>query len=140
MTTFIEKILVVDDEPEFIKTVTRHLKREGFLLDSACDGVEAKQKIEDSFLTGRPFDLVIMDVVMPNMGGIELLRWIKGVRPEISVLVVSGFGDEQMITENIRAERDSYGTKPLTPKKMLTLIERIDEKYWRLPHKIESKE
>ncbi len=128
MRNYIQKILVVDDEPEFIKTVTRHLKREGFSLDSACDGMKALKKIEDSFLAGQPFDLVITDVVMPNMGGIELLRWIKQTRSEISVLVVSGFGYGELVTANIRPEKDCFYKKPLTPKKMLALIERIDEK------------
>lgn len=132
MTKFIRKILVADDEPEFIKTVTRHLKRKGFFLDSACDGMKAKQKIEDSFLTGDPFDLVITDVVMPNMGGIELLRWIKKARPGISVLVVSGFGYDDVVIENIRPEMDSYCPKPLTPQKMLALIDRMNEEWCQL--------
>lgn len=127
MTNFIKKILVVDDEPEFTKTLRIHLKREGFFLDSACNGLKAQQKIEDSCLTGNPFDLVITDVVMPSMGGIELLCWIKEVCPGISVLVVSGFGCEDVVAENIRPGVDSYCAKPLTPQKMLALIDRMDK-------------
>ncbi len=126
MAKFIRKILVVDDEPEFAKILKLHLKREGFFLDSASDGVKAQQKIEKSFSIGAPFDLVITDVVMPNMGGIGLLRWIKRARPKISVLIVSGFGYDDVVIENIRPGLDGYCQKPLTPQKMMALIERLD--------------
>jgi len=128
MIEFIKRVLVVDDEAEFVKTVERHLKREGFFLDSACDGNDARHKIQYAFLKGFPFDLVITDVVMPNLGGIGLIKWIKKAHPNTSVLVTSGFVDNDMTMETIRPEMDCYAEKPFTPKKMMQLIGSIDRK------------
>ncbi len=124
----IKRILVVDDEPEFVKTIKRHLRREGFSLDSACDGEEAKEKIDDSVLKCVPFDLIVADLVMPAMGGIELLEWVKKTHPEMSVLLVSGFGDNSTVMEKIRKGMDDFAEKPLTPKDMIGFIGEINNK------------
>lgn len=124
----IQYILLVEDESELAKTLKRHLKREGFSVALAADGTVALQIIEESALRGMPVDLVISDVVMPNMDGIELLRWIKTKHPEISVVLLSGFGDLSAVVDTIRPEMDDYFQKPLTPNDMMTLIEKIDYK------------
>ena len=126
MIEAIKRILVVDDEPEFVNSIKRHLKREGFILDSAPDGEDAHLKIRNSACNGAPYDLVITDVIMPNTGGIELLHWIKKNHPEISVLVVSAFGETDVVMETIRPEIDDYCKKPLTPEEMMGLIGSVD--------------
>lgn len=124
----IKRILVVDDEPEFAKTLQRHLKREGFFLDVAYDGEDARHKIEDSFGEGNPFDLVITDVIMPNMDGIQLLQWIKKTHAGLSVLVVSAYDDNGLARKTVRSEMDGCAKKSLTPKEMMGLIYRIERK------------
>jgi len=124
----INNILLVEDENELAKTLMRHLKREGFSVVVASDGTAAIKIIEDSITRGMPFDLVISDVVMPNMDGIELIRWIKNQHPEVSVALLSGFGDLGSVVEVIRPNLDDYFQKPLTPTDMMNLIERIDVK------------
>lgn len=127
MAKTIKRILVIDDEVEFINTISRHLKREGYLMDSA-DGVEeAHRKIDDSVRRKIPYDLVITDVGMPNMGAIGLLPWIKKNHPEISVIIVSGFGDIDTLRETMRQDLDGYAKKPLTPQKMMSLINSLDQ-------------
>ncbi len=129
----IKQILIVDDEAEFVNTVKRHLKRKGFSINSASDGKDACHKIQDAVSNGLPFDLVITDDIMPNLGGIELLEWIKETQPGTSVIVVSGFGHTDMVMETIRPEMDDYAQKPLTPQKMMRLIGNIDLKRRRRP-------
>jgi DNA-binding NtrC family response regulator len=124
----IQHILLVEDESELAKTLNRHLKREGFSVVLAADGTEALQIIEESALRGTPIDLVISDVVMPNMDGIELLRWIKTKHPDVSVVLLSGFGDLSAVVDTIRPDMDDYFQKPLTPNDMMSLIEKIDYK------------
>lgn len=124
----IKRILVVDDEEEFVNTVKRHLKRERFILHSAKDGEDACQKIDASTCDGIQYDLVITDVIMPKVSGIELLQWIKNNHSQISVLVVSGFGGKHLVMESIRPELDDYCQKPLTPCEMMRLIGNIDKK------------
>jgi CheY-like chemotaxis protein len=124
----IKRILIVDDEPEFVKTIQRHLRREGFSLDTASDGKMARERIELSFSEDNPVQLVITDVLMPRMDGIELMRWIRDSHPEISVLAVSGFADTIMSEKIIRPEMDEFCQKPFTPRKMMALLGKIGEK------------
>ena len=127
MNNSIKRILVVDNEVEFVKTLQRHLKRKGFSVDVAYDGSNGIDRIKTSSVKGDPFDLVITDVVMPNMGGIELLRWVKRNYPSLSVLLISGFGDTDLVIENIRAELDAYVQKPVTPRQMMALIRKLNQ-------------
>ncbi len=122
MVVSIKRILVVDDEAEFVNPIYRHLKREGFLMDSAISVEEARRKIDDSARIRIPYDLVITEVVRPNLEAIGILRWIKKNHPEISVIIVSGFGDADMLGEIMREDLDRYAKKPLTPQKMIGLI------------------
>lgn len=128
MTTDIKRILIVDNEPEFINTVRRHLKREGFLLDAATDGLKAKEQIEQSLLEGNPVQVVITDVMMPRMNGLELMEWVKNFHEKISLLAVSGFAEAVMVKKLIRPEMDEYCQKPFTPNKMMTLLTSIRQK------------
>lgn len=128
MIEHIKRILVVDDEPEFVKTIERHLRRQGFSLESGCNGEDAQQKIHDSVSQGLPFDLVITDLVMPTMNGIELLSWIMKNHPEISVLVITGFGEADLAVEMMRPEMDGFAQKPFKPNDMTRLIGEIDHK------------
>jgi DNA-binding NtrC family response regulator len=128
MTDTIRRILLVDDEIEFASTLKRHLKREGFRLDMAHDGIAACQIIEKGS-AGDPIkaiDLVITDVIMPNMNGFQLLRWIHEKYSEISVILLTGFGNNDTAFEAIRPEMDAFGKKPITPEKLMAIIRRID--------------
>ncbi len=124
----IKRILVVANEVEFVHTIIRHLKREGFIVDFAYDVEEAIRKIDDSARILTPYDLLITEVVRPNIGTIDLLLWIKNNHPEISVILVSGFGDKYMIREIMREDMDGYAKLPLTPKKMKDLINMLGQK------------
>ncbi len=125
---FVARILVVGDEMEAVSTMLRHLRREGFLTDSASEGHQACEKIRKARGERAPFDLVIVDVVMPNMDGLELLQWLQGAHPETSALLISTYGDLDEVIALIRPALDDYGQKPLTPQKMMALIDAIERK------------
>ena len=128
MSADIKSILIVDDEPEFIKTVHRHLKRKGFRLYAASDGLEARQQIEKSLSENNLIQVVITDVLMPRMDGIELMKWVKDCHPEISVLAVSGIAETIIARKLIRPDMDEYCQKPFTPDKMMALLSSIQNK------------
>jgi len=128
MANPINRILVIDDDAEFVYPIIRHLKRESFIMDSACDIEEARRKIDESVRIKMPYDLVITDVVVPNRSAMELLPWIKKNHPEISVIIVSGFGNNDMLRETMRENLDRYAKKPLTPQKMMGLINSLGQK------------
>ena len=79
------RILVVDDEDIVLRSCTRILSRGNFEIDTATDGAEALRKME-----GRPADLVILDIMMPRMDGIEVLRRVKESHPDTEVVMVTG--------------------------------------------------
>jgi DNA-binding NtrC family response regulator len=124
----IKGILIVDDEPEFVKTVHRHLKRKGFTLYSASDGRDAREQIEQNLREGKLIELVITDMLMPRMDGIELMKWVKHCHPDISLLAVSGFAETIIARKIIRPEMDEYCQKPFTPNKMMALLDSIHKK------------
>ena len=124
----IRHVLIVDDEVEFVKTLKRHLKRQSFTLKTASDGCEAMELMGRMAGEEGAFDLVVSDVVMPNMDGIQLLEAIKEHHPETSVLLLTGFGENGMAGGAIRKEMDDFHQKPITPQKMLALIHHIDER------------
>lgn len=124
----IERILLVDNGIEFGKTIQRHLKREGFSSYLACNVSEAQRKIQNAFHHGVPFHLIIMEVSTSMHTGVELLQWIKKTHPKVSVLLLTGLCDTELIRNNIKSEMDECRTKPVTPKEMLELIDTIDRK------------
>jgi DNA-binding NtrC family response regulator len=123
--TTIQHVLIVDDEIEFVKTLERHLKRQNFTLKTAFDGCEAMELMAHE---EGSFDLVVSDVVMPRMDGIQLLEEIKEHHPTTSVLLLTGFGENAIATGAIRKEMDDFHQKPITPQEMLALIQLIDER------------
>ncbi len=124
----IRNVLIVDDEIEFVKTLKRHLKHHHFNLKTALDGFEAMERIACMTEKEGAFDLVVSDVVMPRMDGIQLLEEIKQHHPATSVLLLTGFGENAMATESIRKEMDDFHQKPITPQEMLELIQNIDRR------------
>lgn len=128
MAKTIERILLVDDEKEFVNAIKRHLTREGFSLDAAPDGEDACRKMGERIRVGDGYDLVITDLIMPRMGGIDLFRWIKKNAPDTSVLLLTGSTKTDHILPMIRPELDDMAPKPMTPKLMMALLGSIEEK------------
>jgi DNA-binding NtrC family response regulator len=82
-----EKILVVDDEQIIRESISFILKKEGYNVSEAENGRIAREK-----LLAEPFDLVITDLEMPELKGIELLGHITKMSPEISVIIITAYG------------------------------------------------
>ena len=87
------KILVIDDEPSIINLISAYLKAEGYEIHTATDAAEALAILK----RGTPIDILFTDIVMPNgMNGIELAREARQLRPEIRVLLASGYSRERL--------------------------------------------
>ncbi len=126
MSRSIERILLVDDEATFLTSMRRHLKREGFSLETAGNGRDACDKIADRATDNDPFDLVVTDLLMPDVDGIQLLAWVKKHYPQVSVIILTGFGDGETVSRSLRLGVDGFGAKPITPCGLMALIDRID--------------
>ena len=128
MSNSIQKILLVDDELDFSKTLKRHLKREGFTVETACDCSEARCKIESSHNGDLPFDLLITEVGRQEPSCIGLVQWLKKTHPEISLLLLTSLYGAHLSRKMIRPEMDDHASKPLTPGEMMSLICTINRK------------
>ncbi len=104
-------VLVVDDEQDFMETLVKRLERRGFKVVGVGGGKEALQ-----LLGQTSFDVVILDVMMPGMDGIETLREIKLAWPKTQVILLSGHGGEEMGMRGMAYGAYSYLLKPVSLK------------------------
>jgi CheY-like chemotaxis protein/signal transduction histidine kinase len=104
------KVLVVDDDPSFLDLMTMHLRKRGFLVEGARDGLEAFQILR----ARRAFDVVVTDLMMPGLSGLELLRMVRKLDPFLEVIVITAGGSLEMAISALREDGAfDYLTKPL---------------------------
>lgn len=125
--TDIQKILVVDDEKILAKAISLNLKRMGFTTSLENNIKSAQEIIDSSANENSPFDLVITDITMPGGSGLLLSKWIKKNYPTISIILISGFGEDDLIELNTRPGLDDFCKKPFDPKTLLVKIHTIDQ-------------
>jgi DNA-binding NtrC family response regulator len=103
----IADVMLVDDEAPFVETMTKRLTRRDLEVDSALSGEEALRKLEN-----REVEVVILDVKMPGMDGIETLRRIKSKHPLIEVVMLTGHATVETAIEGMRLGAFDYLMKP----------------------------
>jgi two-component system chemotaxis response regulator CheY len=113
----VAKVLVVDDAMFMRTKASRLLTQEGYQVVEAADGAEAVRK----YKAERP-DLVLMDITMPVMGGIESLKAIKAEDEAARVIVVTALGQRSMVLEAIRAGAKDFVVKPFQPEKLMEAV------------------
>lgn len=101
------QILVVDDEQVIVKALSKYLTQEGYEVETAGDGAEAIEKCKE-----KNFDLVLTDLKMPNMDGIELIKEVKTLNPDANCVIMTGYGSIQNAVEAMKAGAFHYITKP----------------------------
>ena len=128
MLTHIKRILVVDDETELAHAIEIHLSRSGFLMSSVHTFSEAREMIVAAYEKQKLFDLIIADISLPGNSGIELSQWIQKSHPQISIILIAGFGSDDLISRNIRPVLDDFCKKPFIPQTLLSKIESIEQR------------
>jgi len=114
-----EKILVVDDEQRIVKLVTMNLEMEGFHVINAPDGYGALEKV-----TKEMPDLVILDIMMPDMDGFETLKRIRELS-SVPVIFLSVKGQEFDKVRGLDLGADDYITKPFSPRELVSRIKAV---------------
>ena len=112
------KILIVDDEPSHRLMLSAHLKS-GYDISEASDGLQAMEAVKKQF-----FNLVLMDIRMPGMDGLEALRQIKAISPGIVVFIMTAFESVETAREALRQGASDYIVKPVDAEELLANIER----------------
>jgi len=117
------KILVVDDEAPIREMIKKGLSQMGgFNVEVAPNGLEAIEKLEKEI-----FDLVLTDLMMPEMDGLELLKTIKGTRPEIMVIMMTAYGSIETAVEAMKIGANDYITKPIDLNELLIHISKVQK-------------
>jgi two-component system nitrogen regulation response regulator NtrX len=112
-----EKILVVDDEPSIRSTLTGVLEDEGYAVEVAADGQEALRKIEM-----KVYDLVLLDVWMPGMDGLETLQVMRKDKPDQRVVMMSGHGNIETAVRATKLGAYDFIEKPLNLDKLIIVL------------------
>jgi two-component system alkaline phosphatase synthesis response regulator PhoP len=113
------QILVVDDEPTILHTVQAYLEQEGFSVRTAPDGPAALKAAR----TYRP-DLIVLDVMLPGMDGLEVLRRLRQ-ESEVYVLLLTAKADEMDKVVGLTVGADDYLTKPFSPRELVARVKAV---------------
>jgi len=102
------RVLVVDDEEDFIDTIVRRLKAKGLAAEGATRGEDALKMLEE-----QNFDVCILDVKMPGMDGIQTLREMKKKKPLMEVIMLTGHGSVESGIQGLQLGAYNYVMKPV---------------------------
>ncbi len=113
-------ILIVDDESEMRSALSHALTRSGFSVESTVSGTDALVKIKKD-----PISLVITDLKMPGMSGMELIGALKKLKPEIAVIVITAFGSIHNAVEAMQAGAADYLLKPFSFETLVATVKKV---------------
>lgn len=113
------RILIVDDEDIVLRSCLRILADGGHKIDIAPNGGEALRKVE-----ANRYDLIIIDVMMPQLGGLEVLRQVKATRPDVAVIMMTGLSQVDTALQAKRLGAADYIPKPFEPDELKRAVDR----------------
>src|ERR1700712_2066740 len=116
-------ILIIDDEKSIRKTLTEILSYEGYKIDEASDGEEGLKKFKE-----KNFDLVLCDIKMPKLDGIEFLEKVREINDEIPIIIISGHGNIETAVEAVKKGAYDYISKPPDLNRMLITLRNAMDK------------
>ncbi len=115
------RVLIVDDAIFMRKMLADILKKEGYeICGEAENGAQAVEKYKDL----NP-DLVTMDIIMPDMSGIDAVKEIMKIDPNAKIIMVSAMGHQTLVVEAIQAGAKDYVVKPFQPSRVLEAVQRV---------------
>ncbi|MFA5353223.1 MAG: sigma-54 dependent transcriptional regulator [Thermodesulfovibrionales bacterium] len=123
MTIISPQILVVDDEEIVRQSCLRVLSPEGYIVDTAENGLEALKRLREMH-----YDLVLTDLLMPGPSGMELLQEIKEAWSDTEVIIITGYGTVKTAVDALKYGAYDYIEKPFTPEELVNVVDRCLEK------------
>ncbi len=119
MTKPMQKILIVDDDPEILEIIADILREGGYAVDTAPDGVKAIRYID-----AESYDLVITDLNLPEMDGMMVLKHVVDQSPDTMCIILTGYGTIKSAVEAIKTGAFDYITKPIKSGEILMVVEK----------------
>src|SRR6516162_2366011 len=114
------KILIVEDEPNMVAGLRDNFEYEGFQVLTALDGVEGLERA----LKDSP-DLVVLDVMMPRMSGLDVCKQLKSKRPSVPIIMLTARGQEVDKVVGLELGADDYVTKPFSIRELLARVKAV---------------
>lgn len=118
METMSAHLLIVEDDAEMRDLLRKVLEKEGYRISVAGDGREATAS-----LSRKPFDLVVTDMLMPDDGGLELLRAIRQTHPTLPVIIITAFGNWGSYSQALELGAAAFISKPLKMAELIAAIQ-----------------
>ncbi len=112
-------ILVIDDDPSIVRTLTKVLTRAGFIVDAAVSGSEAIRKLRKN-----SYDVSIVDLRLGDMEGTELLSMMQNTAPQMLRIMLTGTPMPNSKIEEAQGKADFFLLKPVKPQELLAIIDR----------------
>ena len=116
----VKRILIIDDESAIRELLGRELYKKGYFVTVAKDGLEGLKEALEHY-----YDLVITDVRMPNIGGMDCIKILKKLNPELNFIVVTGFVLEENLAELVKREAYPCIRKPFDLEELLRKVEEL---------------
>jgi DNA-binding NtrC family response regulator len=117
------RILIVDDEEIVIRSCLRILGDSGYVVDAAHDGAQALRQVEET-----PYDVLILDIKMPKVDGLEVLQRVKEGHPDVDVIMMTGLSQVQTAVKAMKLGAFDYLSKPFDPEELQHVVERALER------------
>lgn len=124
------KVLLVDDEEEFTSTLAERMERRGVNIDTAASGMDAIKKAGE-----KSYDAIVLDLKMPEMDGIETLKQLRKINPDLQVILLTGCGSIEKGVEAVKLGAMDFLEKPADIKKLMEKIKTASDKKMLLVEK-----
>ncbi len=115
-----KSILIVDDEKNILLTLSQSLETLQVEIDTAANGEEALAKLKE-----KEFDLILLDIRMPGMDGMEVLRRVREIRPDIRMIMISAYGTIELAVEAMKLGAVDFLPKPFSPQEIRDMVSRV---------------
>jgi PAS domain S-box-containing protein len=119
----VTKILLIDDEPDILRVLSRSLRADGYGVSTAANGVDGLSDFERT-----PAEIVITDIKMPGMDGIEVLKRVKTMNADTEVIIITGHGDIDKAIEALQYGASDFINKPVRDEALTIALRRAGEK------------
>jgi DNA-binding NtrC family response regulator len=112
-----KKVLVIDDEQIVLDSVSKVLTAENYEVDASLSG---RQGLD--WAIERHYDIVLTDILMPDMGGMRVLKYIKRAKPSLPVMIITGYATVKSAVQAMKLGAADYVEKPFTPDQLLKAV------------------
>ena len=119
------RVLIIDDEAEIRRNLTVGLTQEGYNAVACPDGISAIHELNNALAEGIAYDYLVTDIFMPDIDGLKILKVIKTMYPDLPVLVITGFGDDNLKFTALSENNTGYLDKPFEISDLVDALEEL---------------